>query len=621
MADNKSKVIYIGLLFLLFIIPLGRLPISFSESLNLPQLIILYTVFSLFLFICWLILSLFKEKNNLVKSNLLYAPLGLFFLWGALSLAWTVSLPATFTQIFHFSFYLPAFFLAFNAIENDKKREKFLWVLLFSAFFVAIYAVHQYFWGLEETRQFFLIYKTEIQVASHKNFISRLYTDRAFSTFLYPNTLATFLMLVLPFAVFSAIFCDNKNDDATRIIARRVIFSALSLLVLFAFVLTFSKGGTVVLILSWLLFLLFKVPKSRKIIAVAGFVLLISFIIFVAYNGNYVADKLQPVKDSSRVRIEYWRAALEMFKEKPLNGFGWGSFGRAYAKYKLPKAEETQAVHNNFLQIGTELGIIGFLMFLSIFIFYFIEIDKRIKNADNLSPLQKVFVYGGFVSVLSFALHSLGDFSFYVFSVTSIFFMIMGVSLSVCSKEEKFKNKKLLFASLFIISGFVITLLFRIFTAEAHYLKAMNSKDINEVIEELEFSTRSWTFGEDEYRMSYHYLLSQMYKQKMIQERKDFSDEILGQLQQAVKYDKCRSLYWRELALMTSLLRNDKDKSVEYMQRAISLYPTLGENYLVFGDIYMIFGEKEKASKQYKIAYEYNPSLKEKINERIRESE
>jgi len=635
MANNRFKFIYIGLLFLLFIIPLGRYPLSFSELLNLPQLITLYTIFILLLFICWLYLSLFKEKNNLVKNNALYVPLGLFFLWGALSLTWTISMPATFTQIFYSAFYLSAFFLSFNVIDNDKRREKFLWMLLVSTFLVSGYAVYQYFWGLEETRQYLILHKAEIPIAAHENFISRLYTDRAFSTFLYPNTLATFLMMVLPFAVFSAVFC-GKNDDAKYIIIKRVIFPAVSILILFAFILTFSKGGSVVLILSWLIFLLFKVPKSRKIITVVGFILLLIFVIFFVYRSDSVSSSLQSVKASSKARVEYWRAGVEMLKERPFHGFGFGSFGRIYSKYKLPEAEETQAAHNDFLQVWSELGIIGFLFFLSIFIFYFRELNKRMKNAARLSPLQKVFVYGGFVSVLSFALHSLGDFSFYVFGAASVLFMIMGVSLGVHSEEKKIKNKKAIFVTLLVVALFIIVLLFRFFTAESHYLKAMNSKNTDEVIEELKLSSRYWTFGEDEYRMGYHYLLSQIYKQKMLalnrpplnqrraglgmQERKDFSYEILSHLKQAVKYDKCRSLYWRDLALMTGLLRNDKEQAVEYMEKAISYYPTSGWNYLVFGDIYMIFGNKDEALKQYKIASEYDPDLKEEIRQRLEES-
>ncbi|MBU0534341.1 MAG: O-antigen ligase family protein [Candidatus Omnitrophica bacterium] len=618
MADNKFRIIRIGLLFLLFIIPLGRFPISFSESLNLPQLITVYAIFLLLLFIYWMYIVSFKEKSNFVKTNSLYIPLGLFFLWSVLSLIWTVSIPATFTQVYYFLFYLLAFFISFNVVENDKDRKKFLEVLLFSALIVSIYAIHQYFWGLEETRQYLQMYKNEITLAGSGNFMSRLNTDRAFSTFLYPNTLATFLMMVFPFSIFCAIFYSKTGAHKSHVLAVRGLSFILSLLILFAFMLTFSKGGTVVLILSWLLFLLFKVPKSRKIIAVIGFVFLLAFTIFYVYNDDYIESKLQPVKASSRVRGEYWRAGLEMLKEKPLVGFGLGSFGRIYAKYKLPKAEETQMAHNDFLQIWTELGAVGFLIFLNIFIFYFRQMNRQIKKIDNLSSIQKVFICGGYVSVLSFAFHSLGDFSFYVFNVPAILFMIMGVSLSINCEEKKVKNKKLLFAPLFVVTVFIIFLLFRVFAAEGHYSNAMNSDNSDEAIKELKLSVHYLPFGESEYRIGYHYILSQLYKQKMFQERKDFTPAIIEHLNQAIKYDKCRSLYYRELAWI-SLFKNDKEKAMEYIEKAISCYPTNGVNHLVMGDIYIAINKKDEALREYQIALEYDVSLKEGTDKRIQE--
>ncbi len=73
---------------------------------------------------------------------------------------------------------------------------------------------------------------------------------------------------------------------------------------------------------------------------------------------------------------------------------------------------------------------------------------------------------------------------------------------------------------------------------------------------------------------------------------------------------KCRSLYWRELAVV-SLLKNEGEKAIEYMEKAISCYPTYGRNHLMLGDIYMVLDKKEEALKEYKIALEYDISLKE----------
>lgn len=608
--DNKLKIIYIGLLFLIFIIPLGRFPISFSEYLDLPQLTIIYIIFLLFLFICWLYVFSFREKNSFMKNSSLYLPLGLLVLWSILSLIWTVSLPATSTQIFYFIFYLLIFFLSFNVVNDNKERELLLSVLLFSAFLVSAYAVYQYFWGLEETRAYVQMYKNEIQLYSSGNFVSRLNTDRAFSTFIYPNALASFLMMIFPFSVFYLVFCEKK----------RIIFFIVTVLILFAFILTFSKGGAIALILSWMVFGIVRMKKKHKIIAIFVTVLLIALAILLAYNNNYVANKVKPFKDSLRVRLEYSQAGLRMIKEKPILGFGLGSFGRVYAKYKLPEAEETQMAHNNFLQIWTELGIIGFLMFLCIFIFYFREMNRIMKKFNNLSSIQKVFVYGGYVSILSFIFHSLGDFSLYIFSISSVLFMLMGISCGISSERKQLKNKTIVLGTLFVASVSLVVLLSRVFIAESHYVRAMNSDSTDEAINEMNLSVRYWGWGEDEYRRGYHYVLSQIYKQKMFQERVDFTSEVLGNLKQAIKYDQCRSLYYRELAVV-SLFKNDVEEALEYMREAISCYPTYGLNHLVLGDVYMVINKREEALKSYKIALEYDASLREEIDKRIQRSD
>ncbi len=91
---------------------------------------------------------------------------------------------------------------------------------------------------------------------------------------------------------------------------------------------------------------------------------------------------------------------------------------------------------------------------------------------------------------------------------------------------------------MFIVSFSLIFLLSRVFIAERHYIKAMNSNTPDEAIKELNLSVHYWDWGENEYRNGYHYVLSQIYKQKMFQERIDFTPEILEHLKQALKYDQ-----------------------------------------------------------------------------------
>jgi O-antigen ligase len=62
------------------------------------------------------------------------------------------------------------------------------------------------------------------------------------------------------------------------------------------------------------------------------------------------------------------RAAINMFKEKPLLGVGVGNYGYIYNKYKAeyaPRFEFLVKTHNAFLEILAETGLVGFALFFS----------------------------------------------------------------------------------------------------------------------------------------------------------------------------------------------------------------------------------------------------------------
>lgn len=605
--QRNLRIVYFGFLFLIFLIPLGRLPVLFSEIPDYQQLKLIYIVFAVILLVFWLYISAFEEKKISVKKSSVYLPFGLFIVWSVLSLIWTVSLAPTFTQAFFFISYFILFFLIINLATNDKKREMFLWILLASASIVSVYTVHQYFWGLEATREYARIYGVDVPLNAQGSFTSRLNTDRAFGTFLYPNTLATFLIIVFPFPVFYAFFSRG---------CKRFFPSVVSLFILFAFILTFSKGGAIALLFSWLVLGIVRIRKKYKLISLTVVITLIVSVLFLSFNNNYVAKKTQRLKASGKVRVEYWQAGLEMIKEEPVIGFGLGSFGRVYAKYKLPQAEETQMAHNNFLQVWMELGTVGFLIFLSIFVFYFKDASRNLRKLSSFSPTKKTLILGGYVSVLAFTFHSLTDFSLYIFNAAAIFFVLMGISCGVSSDKKEIANKKGIVIFLLIICFAFIFSLSRPFKAKTHYIQAINSEDLQESINELNLSVNYWSWGEDEYRMGYHYVLSQLYKQRMLLGRKDFTSEIIEHLKYAVDYDKCRSLYWRELAI-AYMFRNDVDNALESMKEAVSLYPTNGLNHLVLGDVYISMDRKEEALNEYQTALEYDSSLKDEVNKRI----
>ncbi|MBQ3127749.1 MAG: O-antigen ligase family protein [Clostridia bacterium] len=140
-----------------------------------------------------------------------------------------------------------------------------------------------------------------------------------------------------------------------------------------------------------LMFVFFSVYKRNylfHIILIAALAALIVFIIMNdvnAYNSIgkrfesmlefWFEDRSHKVDNSLYMRSYYIQLAQEMFGESPVFGKGMGNFARI-----IDEVYELQGVysHNNFWQILSELGIVGFFIYYSMYAFIII---KLIRNA------------------------------------------------------------------------------------------------------------------------------------------------------------------------------------------------------------------------------------------------
>ena len=82
--------------------------------------------------------------------------------------------------------------------------------------------------------------------------------------------------------------------------------------------------------------------------------------------------------DVSSGRILLWEIALEQFMAHPYLGIGWGMFsGHVPAEVQLNLVNNIHNVHNCYLQVMCETGIVGFLLFCGCLGYIFVNIAKR----------------------------------------------------------------------------------------------------------------------------------------------------------------------------------------------------------------------------------------------------
>lgn len=118
--------------------------------------------------------------------------------------------------------------------------------------------------------------------------------------------------------------------------------------------------------------------------------LLLAFLYNKTNNLNYSSQKRitsLSLEDSSvNNRIAYWESSINQFKKSPIIGIGagnWKILGLEDLKEDLRDYIAPFHVHNDFLQVLSERGIIGFLSFVMIFILCYVYLIKQILKDKN----------------------------------------------------------------------------------------------------------------------------------------------------------------------------------------------------------------------------------------------
>ncbi len=205
---------------------------------------------------------------------------------------------------------------------------------------------------------------TTTQIAT-VNFLGRE-SLRAYGTFPHPNILAAFLL-------FGFVITDQKfkfGKKNTFISSILSVNNILVLIIISALIVTFSK--TTLILTTFYFFLAIKSFKNKVLLAMS------TIILAAAYSRSLPDAYINSIAE----RITLAQAAFKIATESPLIGIGQNNFIAHLAALNLISIGEVrllQPVHNIFLLISAENGIIGFTLF-AFFIFKVIEKSKNPKS-------------------------------------------------------------------------------------------------------------------------------------------------------------------------------------------------------------------------------------------------
>ncbi len=228
-------------------------------------------------------------------------------------------------------------------------------------------------------------------------------------------TASTIFILFIVYGDFFVVFYTDSTEEMPKI----PDYLALGVLLSSGFILSFYKRSTFWLIYKTIIIIAILLLAPRgPLLLLCLFTIIYYFIngklrfkwhlglyavvtlIFVIYYGEELTGRLferfSGIFDSNSSafssvgsRIELLNAAVDYFKESPIVGIGYGSFG-----FEFTGQEDRIAPHNILLEIAAETGVIGVVLFF-IFLFgvYFYTIGKKIKNDPVAIALIMLTLY------------------------------------------------------------------------------------------------------------------------------------------------------------------------------------------------------------------------------------
>lgn len=358
---SYDKLIWLIIFLTPLSVQLRRLPLNMSFDMHVPTEIIMGGIILLVL----VSLARGKRINKQITLHPVSLVLYFYLAWMFISSA-TSTLPLVSFKYFfiHFMYIIIFYFLLAYMFHNkNEKIEKLIWLYTIAFIPVILYTVIRHSaYGLYDDN------------AAHW-VMQPFFGDHTS----YGAALAMFIPFLLGF-VFSKWMPKKHRIGAAILLVFFVVAEILS----------FTRAAWLSLFAAACIWVIMKLKIKFKTLMIAA----VSFLIIIFTFQNQILQKIEQnstdssnnlmdhfssmtnitTDDSNLERINRWQCAIAMFKEKPVFGWGPGTYAMKYAPFQLTSQRTKISTnsgdggnaHSEYLGTLSEMGLPGMILFMII---------------------------------------------------------------------------------------------------------------------------------------------------------------------------------------------------------------------------------------------------------------
>jgi len=582
-----------------FLVPLffSLTPLIFltgvTDSFYLPKFI---WIFLAVVLLFWVVLkdSLFSYRNTFIL------PAALLLIWYIITLSRCVNI----FEGLHSIFILILFLTLYISLENLVAMDDFLIDEFIRAIIIITVLVCLY--GL-------------LQVAGI-DFVKWEVRNSPLSTLGRRNFAAEYLVMVIPYMYYLLI------DKKKWLLLVPIILSVVHL------TLTFTRASYIAFLISGVVF--FVLAGKRVNVKVAVIVLL-SFLVF---NQPLFSGIKTFERGTVKSRMLIWNITFKMIKKNPIMGVGPGNFIITYPYYATGEAEALRgasllvdSVHNDYLEVCAEAGIVGFVLFLYLLFSVFRASFVLYRGSGRK---EKLLIAGIISSMVAICVNGLASFPFKNPATLLLFWadvsFIGGIYRKRVGEKKIGVSYSLLkcYLLIFAVTGLILS--YMCLQASRYIYLARNTQDKAS----LQFAEKSTMYNPFSYKYlhfagtvamntgEYQKAYTLLKKGVKLNPYYDSLHNNLGMIYLLTgNIEKAEEEFLRALQLNPDsyefnnnagflyLTTKRYDEAIKYLKKATQLKPDAYLSFYSLGLTYYMEKQYKEAEGQFKRVLEINPSF------------